>query len=127
MKKSKTRTRTRRIRIRIRIKRGKGGTPHYPRTDRQPVRNPINIGPNALSNRQPPVNNVKDRPSGEKICEFLSNFAVSINNKPSGNRQQIVRSWESNPDRNRGAPKVRAHRREGNEVLTTDDADGRGL
>jgi hypothetical protein len=64
------------------------GTP-YPRTDRQVVRISINIGPISLSNRQPLDNNVKDRCPDEKICEILSNFTVSINNKPSGNRQEV--------------------------------------
>jgi hypothetical protein len=86
-------------------------TPPSPRTDRQPVRNPINIGSNALSNRQPLVNNVKDRGPAEKICGFLSNFTMSINIKPSGNRQkastnrQIQRSGASGaglPERNGG-------------------------
>jgi hypothetical protein len=78
----------RRIKIKIMNKKGKNPTPPYPRTDRQVVRIPTNIGPKSLSNRQPLDNNVKDRRPDEKIREFLSNFTMSINNKPSANRQE---------------------------------------
>jgi hypothetical protein len=74
-----------RIRIKIRIRKGKNlPTPHYPRTTRQPVSTPVNIGPKSLSNRQPLDFNVKDRGADEKICEFPREFTLSINNNPSG-------------------------------------------
>jgi hypothetical protein len=93
------------------IKKGKNPTPPpYPRTDRQVVRTPANIGPNALSNRQPLDNNVKDRGPDEKICEILSKFTMSINNKPSGNRQKASAIRQFRPGAVQG-PKPNAQSR----------------